>query len=223
MKFNVLFFAMLSCFVLSGTAQSNKVSCGGCWSRNAVSLSNRYDSSTKAGRTLEYRIKSPDGTKSAIVIGAFLYLEVGDHRIKSSRGVNFIAEIKWSPDSKAFFVTQSDGGSIGTYYVDVFLAGDENLTWVNPAKTVEKDFKKQYTCQSPETPNIGAVSWIGTSDKLLLIAQVPPHSTCPKMGSFFGYAVSIPSGQILNTYSEKDIFSRWHHKLGGYIRRVPHL
>jgi hypothetical protein len=48
-----------------------------------------------------------------------------------------LAELAWSPDSKAFFITWSEGGSVGQWLTYVYLIEEEKVRRVNVVKDVE--------------------------------------------------------------------------------------
>lgn len=75
------------------------------------------------------------------------------------------------------------------------------------------DFEKYYQCSPQEIPNVAAIDWIKSSDKLLILAQVPPHSSCNKMGMIKIYEISIPSGHILRSYNENALPKYWRSRI----------
>jgi hypothetical protein len=134
-------------------------------------------------------------------------------------GVNTLAELQWSPDSTAFFITESSGGVVGDWHVIVYLHDGRRVRRVDVSKTVLQSFQKHYRCQEPEVPNVGAVTWLHGAKHLLLVAEVPPHSSCLEMGKIRGYIVDIPTGRIRQEYSEKKLRAHWGVYLG---RRFKH-
>jgi hypothetical protein len=95
-----------------------------------------------------------------------------------------------------------------------YMVSGAGIRPVNIGRHVLKDFKRHYKCWEPELPNVGAVAWIEGSAKLLLAAQVPPHSSCREMGKLRGYVVSVPRGAILESMDEKVLRDRWEDLLG---------
>jgi hypothetical protein len=180
----------------------------GVWSKEATSL--RYPWET---RKLE--ITAPDGRKIALIDGVRLHVVIDGRPLPGTvhEGVGTLAELAWSPSSDAFFITESDGGSIGRWDTRVYLIKDGKVRGIHLTQEVVREFKKQYSCVEPEEPNIGAVQWMG-SDMLLLAAEVPPHSSCPEMGKIRGYVVSVPKGRILQRLGEEELRARWGRYLG---------
>jgi hypothetical protein len=131
-----------------------------------------------------------------------------------------LAEVGWASDSCAFFITQSDGGAVGTWNTDAYLLTPLGLRKVAVSDGVRKDFMKRYNCdvwgdqRGNEIPNIAGLKWLKGSRELLLVAEVPPHSSCPEMGKFMGYVVSVPSTKIVTRYSAREVKNRWGQSLG---------
>jgi len=195
----------------------------GYWSAESVDL--QYSVSTVSARaTRDIDVISPDKKKRVIVTGVGFHIKINGKRLPDPKedihGIQILAELGWSPDSKAFFVTQSDGGEVGTWYVNIYILGPRFLIDADITNEVKKDFMARYNCdvwgedRGNEIPNIAAIKWLNGSSKLLLLAEVPPHSSCPEMGKFMGYVVSVPSGKILVRYSAAEVKAKWGRSLG---------
>jgi hypothetical protein len=118
------------------------------------------------------------------------------------------SEVGWSPDSKAFFVTYSDGGNIGTFHVKVFHVNISGLRESEPIPNGRNLLVPK--CFDPEYPNVGAIKWLKDSSRLLIAVEVPPHSSCASMGTFRAYEISVPDGKVLKQYGQlraKALFS----------------
>ena len=161
-------------------------------------------------------ILAPNKSGKVIVRDSGLRVEVAGHTLPGAEdaGVPTLAELGWSPDSAGFFVTGSDGGEVGNWQVDVYLIAGSQVRRYDIMKEVEKDFAPHLQCQPPEKLNIGAVGWVAGSRRLVLVAEVPPHSSCLNMGEIRGYLVSVPSGKILRVYSARALRVRWGNMLG---------
>jgi hypothetical protein len=132
-----------------------------------------------------------------------VYLESEGGRFCTDIGEMVNSEVLWSPDSQAFAVTFSDGGSVGTYHTRIYIIEKEGARVEDPTGKVEKRFSShKLVCFTPEAPNIGAICWMGSSSRLLLAAEIPPHSNCDNFGTFEAFEVSLPSGRILRTYGQ---------------------
>ena len=130
-------------------------------------------------------------------------------------------EFQWAPDSKAFFLTYSDGGAVGNYEVMVYYPSDEGVETIEPTSAVEKDFLAYYPkCAEPETPNLGGVAWVKDSRRLLVAAQVLPHSNCDMMGTFSLYEIEVPSGKIIKKYDQLRAKSLFGELLGTELRNA---
>jgi hypothetical protein len=129
-------------------------------------------------------------------------------------GVNGLAELLWAPDSSAFVVTESDGGWVGSWLVNVYRIDGDTVAKLDVSQAVTDVFQKRYPCVEPETPNVGAVAWLEGSKRLLLVAEVPPHSSCHEMGKLGGFVVEVPGGRIVQEYSEAELRDKWGKYLG---------
>jgi hypothetical protein len=53
---------------------------------------------------------------------------------------------------------------------------------------------------------------------LLLAVEIPEAKTCEPSGKFVGYAVRVPSGEIMKRYSDDEVRARWGDSLGKRLR-----
>lgn len=198
----------------------------GHFSRDAISIWGQL------GREGILEIRSPDMNKIIVVkyavkkgampeYSANVYVVVGGKQFDTDIGGSVNSELGWAPDSKAFFVTYSDGGNVGTYHTLVYHVAESGLRIEEPTAHVQKDFdSKPPVCFEPEDPNIGAITWVGSSRRLLVAAEIQPHSNCDAMGTFKAYEISLPEGRILTKYGQlkaKRLF--WSH-LGPELRNA---
>ena len=74
-------------------------------------------------------IPSPDGRKAIVIRPPGIagsdktrevVVAVGGREHRTGLGAWVNAEAAWAPDSRAFFVTSSDCGNVGTYHLSVF-------------------------------------------------------------------------------------------------------
>ncbi len=153
------------------------------------------------------RISAPDGQKTILAeaegdnlslrvsaYGKWFPVDLGEWIVG--------AEAAWSPDSKAFFVTASEGGRVGQYHSLIFQVSEDGIRTVDLNPVVEQAFGHPAVCAWPELPNVVAITWLGSSSRLLLAAQILPHSVCDSMGTFRAYEISVPQGAILRKYSQ---------------------
>jgi hypothetical protein len=185
------------CFVVSLFAQQQDVGIYGRSARNIWGVK-------------ESVITSPDG-KSAILVKAPSNSDSGEthsvsvksnrHTYKTNIGAWVNAEATWSPDSKAFFITYSDGGNVGTYHTKVFYITDAGIRSTEPIPNGRRLFPPR--CFDKEFPNVGAIKWLGKdSSRLLIAVQVPPHSSCASMGTFRAFKITLPEGVVVNQYDQ---------------------
>lgn len=202
---SLLISALLGSFCLGGEA----VATSGEWSREATLL--EYHEGARAAAVV-----ASDGRKRVIIHGVALAVEMEGKRLPGieDAGVSTIAELAWAPDSRAFFITESYGGEVGEWLVSVYLIENERVRREHVTREVVRRFHKHYRCIEPEEPNVGAITWVKGSEQLLVVAEVPPHSSCPEMGKVRGYLVEVPTGRILQEFPENQLKARWGRHLG---------
>ena len=128
-------------------------------------------------------------------------------------------EIGWSPTSALFFVTYSDGGTVGTYHVSVYRISAGQIGKIDLTEAVRRDSQRHYPkCDSPEEPNITGVAWSADSTKLLVAAQVLPHSNCDNMGTFSLYTVTVSNGRIIGRIPQLAAKASLYGVLGQELR-----
>jgi hypothetical protein len=153
------------------------------------------------------RISAPNGQKTIIAEAKgdnlVLYVSAHEKRFPVDLGEYIVgAEAAWSPDSRAFFVTASEGGRVGQYHTLVFQVGEDGIRKIDLNPTIEQAFGHPVVCAYPELPNVVAITWHGSSSRLLVAAQILHHSVCDSMGTFKAYEVSLPRGGILRQYGQ---------------------
>lgn len=197
--------------VLSGLlcSRAETATSPGMWSREATSL-------LWVPTIGKIEIPAPDRRRAVIIEDVRLDVLMDGQKLPGTEneGVGSLAEVAWSPDSRAFFVTESYGGEVGDWHVWVYRIENEKVRFLRVTEQVVKGFKRHYRCEDPEEPNIGAIKWVNGSNQLLVVAEVPPHSSCPEMGKIRGYSVEVPSGRIVREFGEKELRARWGRFLG---------
>jgi hypothetical protein len=140
-----------------------------------------------------------------------VFLGGDDHRFPA--GPN--AELLWSPDSAALAVTADEGGAAGSYALTILVKKEKGRHWreVEVTEKVVRLFTPHMRCDDDETPNVAALGWI-SGQRLLVMAQVPPHSSCRNMGRYAGYIVDTVTGEPLMDVSSKLLRTRYRAMLG---------
>jgi len=202
--------------VLSAVGQHTPHS--GFFSRTATCVWSRSDAVTIAApdktKAIEVTpILNPKGDATTVVsVRAY----GRKHITKIGAWVN--AEAAWSPDSKAFFVTYSDGGNVGTYHVKIFYVEPSGLRAIEPIPNGRRLFPP--TCFDNELPNVGAIRWGTGSARLVIAVEVPPHSSCASMGTFRAFEISLPAGQVLKRYGQLQAKRMFSDSIGGELRKA---
>jgi hypothetical protein len=130
------------------------------------------------------------------------------------------AELEWSPDSEAFFITASDGGNVGNYHLLLYTDQNNSLVVRDFSPLIAKAFGNPVKCFDPEVPNIGGIGWQRGHGRLLLAAEIPPHSNCDSMGTFKAYQVDVVNMHIVDSYSQLAAKQRFGSLLGVELRNA---
>lgn len=144
-------------------------------------------------------------------------------------------EIVWSPDSTAFFVTESDGGE-GPRFVVVYRLDDLKAESPSVIAAVQRDMvasfppcKAKYAlpefcnglAKHPGDINVVAVDWGNGSSSIVVMAEVPCTSAYGGiMCQVLGYEVEVTTGRILSRMSAKEFAVRWQKSMAWKFR-VP--
>lgn len=130
----------------------------------------------------------------------------------------FDSEIAWSPDSKAFAVTQTEGGGGLGSRVYVFYVDESGLKKLDVSRTIEKDFGSPVRCEGRVPPNTGFVRWGTDSSTLLVAAEVVPVSICSCPGTYRVYEMGLPGLTIVRTFSQTEAKKQFWRDLGCELR-----
>ena len=132
-----------------------------------------------------------------------------------------LMEVLWSPDSRNFVINVSDGGLVGSWEAKFYsIDADERPVSRDIQNIIMPIANKLLKCEPKEEANIGAVSWLDNGKEVLIIVEVPPHSTCQNMGAVFGFRVSVKAGKIIERISEADLLKKWGNVLGCRFAKV---
>lgn len=175
-------------------------------------------------------VRSPD--KQKIVTAQTIYADKAsdefhiNYQVRVSgktfraRLPGFNGEVAWSPDSKAFAVSETEGGGGIGARVYVFFVEADGLHKLDVSRPVEKDFGYPVQCELKIPPNTGFVSWGSDSSTIYVAAQVIPVSLCKCMGTFRVYEINLPSLTIVRAYSQKESKERFKGLLGRELQDV---
>ncbi len=139
-------------------------------------------------------------------------------------------EALWAPDSDAVAITQSRGGALGTYQVQIYRPEDERA--LDIADAVRHDLARRYPacvsagCTAAERKhmqrdvswvNVAAIRWMEKSKTILLMAWVPDSSEFgANLGRHQGYVVDARTGKILSKYSQEEFTRRFKKDCGDW-------
>ncbi len=196
----------------------------GLFARHAVKLTDIY------GSPRPMTVTAPDDRTRAIARfspargsddgGLTVFLGGDDHDFAG--GPN--AELLWAPDSRALAVTADDGGATGTFDLSILVRRKKGRHWrqIDLSDRVAKVFAPEMHCDERETPNVGAVGWT-SGQRLIVAAQVPPHSSCANMGHVAAYIADVKSGDVLMKVDPRTLHRHYRRMLGtAFAVRVRH-
>lgn len=162
-------------------------------------------------------VRSPDGMESVVYTteGVYLYGRGKRTLLPDVLALPPLAEVLWRNDSRAFVITGSDGGIVGTWKINYYQVAPNGMPKeINVERIVMPALKSFAHCDDEEAVNIGAAGWINGGKDLLVIAQVPPHSTCRNMGAITGVTISLAHWRIKARVTEATLLSKWKRLLG---------
>ena len=173
------------------------------------------------GRGTAVAIMAPRGVVSVIPTDSGLsYVgELGQVPLFGFFGNPPLTEIIWAPNSLAFIVNESDGGLVGTWSAHYFSIEHGQPVSHSLDAVVRKLVTQGLRCDAGETPNFGVAGWVNGGSSVLLIEEIPPHSSCRNMGAFIGVEVSVSSWTVSRRFSERALQKRWPNLLGCRLRR----
>lgn len=137
---------------------------------------------------------------------------IGSLRVDIGPGVG--SEILWAPDSKALFVTTSDGGRNGFYRVMVIEKFQGRVRSRDLTELVDKAFGHPVKCEVPEPPNVGRIAWVGSAHHILVAAEIVSHSVCDSPGAFKAYEVDPVRMTVVRRYGQLEAQRRFGALLG---------
>jgi hypothetical protein len=225
--FRLLASSLLLLAMCLGSAQETACPPGcspGRWSTDAIDLSSHRVKAPDEDRDI--RVCSPDHGKCFHVINGHWSLETAGKHLSLPRRASellYPAEIAWAPDGRAFFITSSAGYSSG-YRTQVYRVEQDQLTPITQINgIVQKDFERNHRCFDGDTglglrPNLAGFKWLGSSDRLLVVAEVPPTGICREQEYFGGYEIVFPSRRIVRRLSPEQLSDSWGEVLGERLK-----
>ncbi|HEY1936720.1 MAG TPA: hypothetical protein VGJ33_02165 [Candidatus Angelobacter sp.] len=172
---------------------------------------------------------SPDRKKVIEVKGETVSIVIKGKLYRTNFGQKTNAELSWAPDSHYFFLTWTDSGDTGGWHVELYaltelgmkkIPGFENRVRVNfdrrirrlpiPAELATPEGRRIWQEDEYCDSNIVAAQWLNGSKELLVSALVPNVGICRYGSSFEVYRVAVPSGTILQQYSEREAHQKFN-------------
>lgn len=198
----------------------------GEWSAQTVSLFNTWGAlDSNPGRVLT--LPSPDGHKIIQVRNETVGIVIEGKGYRTRFGKKTSAELGWSPDSKAFFLTWTNGGDTGTWHTELYSVANSGIKQITGFENkIRDDFEhrirhlpmpkfassmdrqywlgKEY-CEA----NLVGAQWLKGSQELVVSALVPNVGICRFASRFEVYRVAVPSGKILQRYTPLEAYQKF--------------
>jgi len=168
-------------------------------------------------------LAAPDATRSIVATSEGLRL--ANHAGATSERLPVLAmsplwEVMWAPDSRYVAINASDGGAVGTWDTTIFhIAQSGKANRIEVFAIIRRASTSLPECHSTEAVNVGVVGWEHNGAIALVVAEVPPHSSCENMGQLRGFRIALASQKIVETLSESSLRKRWSTKLGPRLAR----
>jgi len=228
-------FGLLSIYLIlalcylgqAGSSAHQAAGASGQWSQSANDLcAGGQGDIPEENRNLA--IPAPDRTAVVHVVKDHWYVTLGQKRGSlrdKQSSVGCPAELGWSPDSRAFYITQSDGSIAGFQTLIYQIEGTQLRRLPDVNLVLRRNFNHKFGCvfydngrRKLEEHNVAGLKWIDKSNQLLIVMEVLPDSWCRHRGYFGGYLVSLPSAQIIQRFSPNDLMKQWANVLGERLK-----
>jgi hypothetical protein len=196
--------------------------CRGAWSGKSIALFNTWMApDINPDRHLDF--PSPDGRKIIRVRGFHVRIRIDGRQFWTPFGNMHDAEVGWAPDSTRLFVTWTETGQLGPWHTRVYDVTQSGLAEVAGVtrnvrsdlvrrmkrapipKDLLSDMGKGYwdSLEYCAYDVIGS-QWLNGSSEILVSGLAGPDSGCKYMGDFVVYRIEVASGEILQSYTEKE-------------------
>jgi hypothetical protein len=136
-------------------------------------------------------------------------------------GPGVASELLWASDSKAFFVTTSNGGAIGDYHLFVVDTFHGHLQSRDATEKIYKEFGHPFRCGWKESPNVAGIGWVGRTHHLWVAVEVINHSNCDSCGTFKAYEVDPATMTIGKTLNQLEAKRTLKPMLGEELMNAP--
>jgi len=134
----------------------------------------------------------------------------------------WLTEVLWSSDSLAFAVTASEGGWVGTWDAYIYSLDSTGQPVKHDVRSLIAPSLTGFPrCASVERAGIGAVAWLDGGKQLLVVAEVPRHSSCRNMGAVRGFLISAREWKVLAEVPAGKLRSEWAQSLGSRLLNQP--
>ena len=172
-------------------------------------------------------VPSPDGKKMVSatfdekVDGVTLTVSIGSRHFKIRIEGGVGSEIGWSADSRSFFLSWSSEGQSGQFRARLYYVDDSKLKKIDLSPLVNRAFGPPPLCAGGPSPaNVAAIAWLEGSRRVLVAAEVPPHSVCDSYGTFKAFEVAVTEMVIVKRYDQVAAKKKFWTELGTRLREA---
>ncbi len=168
-------------------------------------------------------LPSPDGEKIIRVRGFHVRLRMNGKQYWTPFGDMHDAELGWAPDLTRLFVTWSESGPLALWHTQIYNVTQTGLVEIpGVTRQAQPDMiPRMRRAPIPEWVDtkekramwsgliycaddaVGS-QWLNDSSEILVAALAGPDSGCKYMGDFVVYRIDMATGNVLQTYSEKE-------------------
>jgi hypothetical protein len=187
----------------------------GNWSKGAIDLS------IVAGEKRSFVLHDPTGRREVKINDMELATEIPGGA-EARFQLYWLAELDWASDGNAFFVTQSDAGPLGMWYVKSYFFDTDRVLEVDVSALAARQFVKSNACRDARSviPNAIGITWVNGSKDVVLAVRVPfDVHTCAD-NSIAGYRVNARSGAVEEEFTFAELQRKWGRLLGRGFRDV---
>jgi len=180
-----------------------------------------------ARNQMHLKMASPDGKRLLVVAGKDLdgtfFMESESGSARRSLSLALVgSEVLWSPDSKKIALSMCVGGS-GPCSISIF-SDDESPpaveVWDWSTAVVDAFSANHNDDYCYRDANLGALQWEDSSDRIVLIAEVPPSPHCEghNEGYFEAFEVSLSERKTVSRWNMQQTVRRWRSLFGTGLR-----
>jgi hypothetical protein len=185
------------------------------WSKGAIGLS------IVAGGKRSFVLHDPTGRRQVKINDMELATEIPGGA-EARFQLYWLAELDWASDGNTFFVTQSDAGPLGMWYVKSYFFDTDRVLEVDVNALAAQQFVKSNAYHDARSviPNAIGISWVNGSKDVVLAVRVPSDVHTCADNSIASSRVNARSGAVEEEFTFAELQRKWCRLLGRGFRYV---